>query len=276
MRWTATLMGAALLAGCTMAGDGSPTAGRPGAALLPPAPLPEYAPGDTFVYRTAGGQVREQVLALTPETVAWTDDQGQIWTTRYDVVSPMISWEKDPELGRGRQNVVQGDPADLFPLQTGQEVAFKVEGSSEKWPSGWTMEQNCKVIEQAAITVEAGAFNTFQISCQRGNHLETLYYSPVVQNYVLRVREFPFGTQRKELASYTHASLPMQQAAEPPAMMAPAPMMAAPGAMALSPAEMQALATRLEVAIARLEQLTGGRPPAAAAAAPPRPAPPPA
>ena len=147
------------------------------------------------------------MLTTTPDRVVWTNDQGLIWTTGYDLVSPMFSWSADPELGRGRQDIVEGNPAGLFPLTAGEQVAFQVTGSSEKQPGGWKMEQRCEVSGQAQVTVEAGTFNTFQIGCQRGDTLETLFYSPVVQNYVLRTRQFPFRSERKELAGFQHAEL---------------------------------------------------------------------
>lgn len=262
----------ALLAGGCGLMDRLSNGDKPAVALLPPAPLPEYAPGDTFIYRTGNQERREEVTALTSDTVAWTDDQGNIWTTAYDVVSPMISWQSDPELGRGRQNVISGAPADLFPLQSGRQVAFTVEGSSETMPAGWTMEQSCKVVDQAQVTVEAGVFNTFQISCQRSNHLETLYYSPVVQNYVLRVREYPFGTQRKELAAYSHADMPQQASIAPSAI--PAAMAGGTPPELMTREEMQASLKRLEASVMRLEQQIMQMQAARAPGAPPAPVPP--
>lgn len=273
-------------AGATQAGAPQTGTGKPAQAMLPPAPLPRYVPGDTFIYRVGNATMREQVLTTTPDRVVWTNDQGLIWTTGYDLVSPMFSWSADPELGRGRQDIVEGNPASLFPLMAGEQVAFQVTGSSEKQPGGWKMEQRCEVAGQAQVTVEAGTFNTFQIGCQRGDALETLFYSPVVQNYVLRTRQFPFRSERKELAGFQHAELrqakdeqlvgmtegdsrqaslgrstemPVDPSAAqtlPPVPPAPGPV---PGAMAATPGDMAVLVRRLEAVLARLEQLTAGQ-----------------
>ena len=54
---------------------------------------------------------------------------------------------------------------------------------------------------QKDITVTAGDFTTFHISCKRKDHKEDLYYSPVAQNYVLRVREFSNTKSQKQLVS---------------------------------------------------------------------------
>ena len=272
-------------AGATQAGAPQSGTGKPAQAMLPPAPLPRYVPGDTFIYRVGNATMREQVLTTTPDRVVWTNDQGLIWTTGYDLVSPMFSWSADPELGRGRQDIVEGNPASLFPLMAGEQVAFQVTGSSEKQPGGWKMEQRCEVAGQAQVTVEAGTFNTFQIGCQRGDALETLFYSPVVQNYVLRTRQFPFRSERKELAGFQHAELrqakdeqlvgmtegdsrqaslgrstemPVDPSAAqtlPPVPPVPGPV---PGAMAPA-GDMAALVQRMEAVLARMEQLMGGQ-----------------
>ncbi len=93
-------------------------AGAGHAAAGPTAPV--TVPGDTFVYRVGNATMREQVLTTTPDRVVWTNDQGLIWTTGYDLVSPMLSWSADPELGRGRQDIVDGNPASLVPADGGR------------------------------------------------------------------------------------------------------------------------------------------------------------
>jgi hypothetical protein len=170
------------------------------AVQLAPSPVPIYAAGDTFVYSSDGILVQEQVVSATPDRVTWTNDQGMIWTTSNDVVTPQLSWSSHPELGRGRQTII-GNPQALFPLQEGNAVAFGVRGNSEIVPTGWRDEHRCAVLGQMDIDVSAGRFTTYHISCQRKDHVEELYYSPVAQNYVLRVRNFGSSESRKELVS---------------------------------------------------------------------------
>lgn len=170
------------------------------AVQLAPSPVPIYAAGDTFVYSSDGILVQEQVVSATPDRVTWTNDQGMIWTTSNDVVTPQLSWSSHPELGRGRQSII-GNPQALFPLREGNTVAFGVRGNSEIVPTGWRDEHRCAVLGQMDIDVSAGRFTTFHISCQRKDHVEELYYSPVAQNYILRVRNFGSSESRKELVS---------------------------------------------------------------------------
>lgn len=191
------------------------------AVQLAPAPAPIYAAGDTFVYSSDGILVQEQVVSATPDRITWTNDQGMIWTTSNDVVTPQLSWSSHPELGRGRQTVI-GNPQALFPLQEGNTVAFGVRGNSEIVPTGWRDEHRCAVLGQMDIEVSAGRFTTFHISCQRKDHVEDLYYSPVVQNYVQRIRNFGASESRKELVSVALSddrtkNIPMAVARQAPA-----------------------------------------------------------
>lgn len=260
------------------------------AVQLSPSPPPIYAAGDTFVYSADGILVQEQVVSATPDRVTWTNDQGMIWTTSNDVVTPQLSWSSHPELGRGRQTVI-GNPGALFPLQEGNTVAFGVRGNSEIVPTGWRDEHRCAVLGQMDIDVSAGRFTTFHISCQRKDHVEDLYYSPVAQNYVLRERDFGATKSRKELVSVALSDdrtkdIPIAVARPAPtkahdemtkhgdAMKPMAegdtkPMMnnAKPGD-AMTPRDkpmpstgnprIDALVSRLEMIVGRLEQMSGG------------------
>ncbi len=171
-------------------------------AELPPAPKPIYAPGDTYVYNDDGLIVQEEVVSVSPDRVVWRNDSGLIWTTGTNVVTPPLAWSSDPELGRGRQSII-GDPSALFPLRAGNVVAFGVRGSSEVVPTGWQDENRCVVAGQETVEVSAGRFTTFRIDCERKDYISRLFYAPVVQNYVLRIRQFPNSQSRKELVSVT-------------------------------------------------------------------------
>ena len=167
---------------------------------LDPAPLPIYAIGDTFVYSSDGTIVQEQVVNVNSGRVTWTNDQGAMWTTTNDIITPQLSWSSHPELGRGRQTLI-GNPEALFPLKENNTVSFGIRGNSENVPTGWRDEKKCLVVGQKDLNVTAGDYTTFQISCNRKGIKEDLYYSPVVQNYVLRVRDFGKTKSQKELVS---------------------------------------------------------------------------
>ncbi len=202
---------AGLLCGCTSIGELTEslgtvfTTGAPPSDRLPPAPAPVYAPGDSFVYNDNGLTTQEQVVSVAPDRVVWTNDSGLIWTKDTALVTPQLRWSSHPELGRGQQSIT-GSPDQLFPLREGNIVAYSVRGSSENLPEGWQEEHRCVVSGQEDVEVPAGLFTTFRIDCQRKDFLDTYYYSPTVQNFVLRLRDFGGTISRKELLSVTLAN----------------------------------------------------------------------
>jgi len=276
---TAVVIGVLALAGCSSGQSLSGSGSRPAAQGMAPAPAPIYSPGDTFVYDDGGTVTTERVVSTSPDRVVWTNDGGLIWTKDAAVVTPPLMWSDDPELGRGRQTII-GSPHQLFPLQEGNVIAYSVRGSSENAPAGWQDEHRCVVAGQQAVEVKAGSFDTFRVDCQRKDYRDTYYYSPTVQNYVLREREFANRKSRKELVSAdlvtNRAGGQPAAAPTPPVETAPmtAPMTAphAPmpaigedGMMKSEPGMMMpgepaitgTLVSRLENVVSRLEKLAG-------------------
>lgn len=288
---TAVVIGMLALAGCSSgssSGGGTP----PAAQGLAPAPAPIYSPGDTFVYDDGGTVTTERVVSTSPDRVVWTNDSGLIWTKDAAVVTPPLMWSDDPELGRGRQTII-GSPHQLFPLQEGNVIAYSVRGSSENAPAGWQDEHRCVVAGQQSVEVKAGRYDTFRIDCQRKDYRDSYYYSPTVQNYVLREREFANRKNRKELVSAdlvtnragsqpAAALTPPVEAAPMTAPHAPMPAIGEDGMMKPEPGMMQpgeaivtgTLVSRLENVVTRLEKLAGmaqggdGKPMAKAEAVP--------
>lgn len=172
---------------------------------FPSAPLPRYAPGDTFTYVEGGQTVREQVLTTTPDKVVWTNDSGTVWTTTYDVSSPVLSWSGDPELGRGKQEI-EGGTSNLFPMNKGSAVDYTVVGQAERRPDGWRVRHSCKVVDGVPLDVQAGRFFTYEIVCQRPDHIETLFYAPATQTYARRIRAFDTLTVTRDLAQFNFAT----------------------------------------------------------------------
>lgn len=220
---TAAVICALALAGCTSGQSIDGSGARPAQGLAP-APAPIYSPGDTFVYDDGGTVTTERVVSTSPDRVVWTNDGGLIWTKDTAVVTPPLMWSDDPELGRGRQTII-GSPHQLFPLQEGNVVAYSVRGSSENAPAGWQDEHRCAVAGQETVEVRAGRFDSFRVDCQRKDYRDIYYYSPTVQNYVLRERQFANREARKELVS---ADLETSRAADRPAAAPTPPVEAAP------------------------------------------------
>lgn len=272
---TAVVIGVLALAGCSS--GPSPVGGGSSAPAqgLAPAPAPIYSPGDTFVYDDGGTVTTERVVSTSPDRVVWTNDSGLIWTKDAAVVTPPLMWSDDPELGRGRQTLI-GSPHQLFPLQEGNVIAYSVRGSSENAPAGWQDEHRCVVAGQQSVEVKAGRYDTFRIDCQRKDYRDSYYYSPTVQNYVLREREFANRKNRKELVSAdlvtnrtggqpAAAPTPPVETAPITAPHAPMPAIGEDGMMKSEPGLMMpgepaitgTLVSRLENVVSRLERLAG-------------------
>jgi len=255
------------------AGQGSPATSASDRAALPQAQVPVYAAGDVYTYDEDGTTVQERVVSVSPDRVVWRDqDTGVIWTRDPYVVTPPLNWSGHPELGRGQQTIL-GSPEQLFPLKEGNIIAYTIRGSSETIPEGWEDQHRCAVVGQDTVEVKAGAFSTFRIDCQRRDYLDRIYYSPVVQNVVLREREFAGRTSRKELIAVSLsndnpaiANAPLAEPAPP----APVPVPAdSPNAvrtnqvnreMAMEKAAAAEVSNRLaqlERAVRRLEQSMG-------------------
>ncbi len=226
---------------------------------LAPAPIPIYAIGDTFVYSADGKLVQEQVVNASADRVTWTNDKGMIWSTSNDLVTPQLSWSAHPELGRGRQTII-GNPEAIFPLKEGNSVAFGIRGNSENAPTGWRDEKKCEVVGQRDISVTAGDFTTFHISCHRKGIKEDLYYAPIAQNYVLRTREFANAKSQKELISVRLAD---DRTKNIPAKMTrpkkerqtqPKPFKMVPGSSTSKNADVDALISKLEKVLAKAEK----------------------
>ncbi|MBM3508433.1 MAG: hypothetical protein FJX64_12245, partial [Alphaproteobacteria bacterium] len=251
--WAGLGLAVLALSGCArLTGSGSSSSAAPPSE---PAPmLPSLAMGDTFTFEDNGVQVKEQVTGFAGPRATWQNDRGVSWVQAADVISPPISWSGDPRLGAGNQQIF-GDPAKLFPLETGKTIKFQVAGVSEKLPDGWQAENSCTVVNKEPMTVKAGTFQTWRIACQRGEVLETIYYVPDIMTFALRTRERanqpPY--EKKELVSFDLAQAPDRklpamaasdmkpdahaqhaQAAAAPAAAAPA-MAAAPAAAAPAP-----------------------------------------
>src|SRR5258708_34489225 len=174
-----------------------------------PAPKPVYAVGDSYMFEDNGTSVREEVMGFSGSHVIWFNDRGMSWTTNSDVISPPLAWSADARLGSGSQHRF-GDPGQLFPLEPGKSVRFLVAGSSENLPDGWQAENECAVKANDEVKVKAGSFMAFRIDCRRGEVTESLFYAPIVENYVLRLRQRGDAEphERKELVDFQYAAIP--------------------------------------------------------------------
>ncbi|MEZ5647792.1 MAG: hypothetical protein R3E60_02350 [Alphaproteobacteria bacterium] len=160
-----------------------------------PANLPDYAVGDAFLFDNG---VAEIVVGTSGDTILWQIGDRLSVTAYRNFVLPRLQWETREGSGRlwsgfSTFNIV---PTSLWPLVSGKRLSFtstdvernEVTGREETYKQTW----DCRVGDLEAVTVPAGTFEVYKISCSRyqGNvwvQGYNWYYSPQVGHYVKRV-----------------------------------------------------------------------------------------
>ncbi|MFQ5774697.1 MAG: hypothetical protein ACE5GS_09285 [Kiloniellaceae bacterium] len=184
---------------------------RPKFVDLPPAPLPSYRTGDTFVYSdgTATPLVR-RVVGVNAETVDWVTEKDFRFTTYRNFALPRLKWNGPSSAGT-MLNALR--PAELWPLEpkkTAQVTADynrldKATNETSTYKENWS----CKVNRARAVTVPAGTFDAFKIICRRLNQAgkttrtHIWYYAPQVGHFVKRIKKYGNRPDRViELVTY--------------------------------------------------------------------------
>ncbi len=179
---------------------------------LGPSPLPAYREGDVF--RFSGGRV-ERVAAVKGDDVYWQRESGRELVRHRSFLLPTLAWETGKR--RGAQRLLD-EPGNLWPLAIGKLGSFRVERTLTDKASGEVKRSyrkfDCHVETAETITVKAGSFDTYRISCRRYNtrgsrlyETQTWHYAPAVGHYVRRETENHASGKRRviELASYKKA-----------------------------------------------------------------------
>ena len=179
---------------------------------LGPSPLPEYRRGDVF--RFSGGRV-ERVTAVKGEDVYWQRENGRELVRHRSFMLPTLAWETGKR--RGAQRLLDS-PGDMWPLAIGKLGSFRVERNLTDKATGEVRRSRrkfeCQIETAESITVEAGSFDTYRVSCRRYNsrgsrlrETQTWHYSPRIGHYVRReTQNHSSGARRViELASYEKA-----------------------------------------------------------------------
>lgn len=158
-------------------------------ALTPGAlPLPDYAPGDAFVF--SDGRV-ERVVAADGDRMTWAGLSGPSYKRSRNFIVPVLQWRS----GRGSgQREVRGDPDALWPILGGKgggkSARFRVitetranpQAASKRSVSLWV----CKTSKAKSFTVPAGTYSAVPVVCDR--------YSPTTMRLLER-REWDYAPE---------------------------------------------------------------------------------
>ncbi len=184
---------------------------------LPPAQLPQYRVGTKYVYSNG---TWETVSKVGPEGVTWINHRGFESTGSSDFTYKRLKWQTKNRHGMRKHNQAQfwldEETTTLWPLQAGNKTrydeysqVFSSSGVDQSYDSYWS----CAVEGTERISVVAGDFDTWKITCKRYpngfrstsrvREYRTWYYAPAINHWVLEVRDYNGyrENRRKELAA---------------------------------------------------------------------------
>ncbi len=148
---------------------------------LPPAQAPEYTIGDQYTYKIAMMEDVQTVSKVDQKNVIFQSSMfGELTQPR--AFSNPRTWTGDfvPRLSIEMNDNLDG----LFPLQVGKTASAN--GESEWKGNKNSFTRTCTVISQVNITVPAGNFDTYKVSCKmlfrRNQYTVSFWYAPEIQH----------------------------------------------------------------------------------------------
>ncbi len=178
------------------------------AAVFPaPVPMPEYEPGDAFVF--SDGRV-ERVINTEGERLTWAGLSGASYKRSRNFVVPVLEWRSGRATGRRE---VRGSPDALWPIGDGKgggksarfrvvtETKANAQASAKRSVSLWV----CKTGKLKSFTVQAGTYDAIPVKCDRYSPTTMRLleqrewdYAPELGHYIRRVTvNYLRGTTRK-------------------------------------------------------------------------------
>jgi hypothetical protein len=154
------------------------------AAFAAPVSLPDYEPGDAFVY--SDGRV-ERVIAADGTRMTWAGLSGASYKRSRNFIIPVLQWRS----GRGTgTREVRGDPDALWPFGKAKSARFRVitetraspQSAKKRSVSLWV----CKTGKAKTFAVPAGTYDTIPLKCDR--------YSPTTMR-LLEQREWDYAPE---------------------------------------------------------------------------------
>ena len=171
---------------------------------LKTAPMPKYQAGTTLVYSDGSW---ETVIKVGPEGITWRNHRGSISTGSPDFIYKRFKWQTKKRYGYRdfKQTTFLMSPPTppLWPLEVGNKTRFDEKGRwfdelgvESRYDSFWS----CEVIGTEKVSVGAGDFDTWKITCKRypdkfrstskTREYRTWYYAPIVKHWVIEDRDY--------------------------------------------------------------------------------------
>ncbi len=195
---------------------------------LDSAQKPRYRPGTTFIYSNGSW---EKVVAADTENVTWENHRGYVSSGRADIIYRRTKWQTRAAKGAREfvpaKFLLEESASSLWPLKVGNEISFYEKG---RWQPKGKLENiystywQCMVEGTEKVSVPAGEFDTWKVSCSRFvspekahlgkvREMKTYYYAPELEHWVIEIKDYRYRkpTRRRELV----AVLPGLQDIEP-------------------------------------------------------------
>lgn len=178
-----------------------------GGPVIQNSALPTYAVGEAFTYDDGR---TDTVIAQHGDKVTWRTGNGVIQKGYRNFLIPFFAWQNRV---RSSQSKITAKPDMLWPLATGNEQSFEVKKTitsndgltTNEFDRSW----RCVVEGTEKVTVPAGTFDTYRISCfsyvpgtNYWRQTRTFNYAPAIGHYVIREDTYvSFPSRRRELIS---------------------------------------------------------------------------
>jgi surface antigen len=167
-------------------------------------PMPKYQAGTTFVYSDGSW---ETVIKVGPEGITWRNHRGSISTGSPDFIYKRFKWQTKKRYGyrdfKQTTFIMSPPTPPLWPLEVGNKTRFDEKGRwfdelgvESRYDSFWS----CGVIGTEKVSVGAGDFDTWKITCKRypdkfrstskTREYRTWYYAPIVNHWVVEDRDY--------------------------------------------------------------------------------------
>ncbi|HEX8667192.1 MAG TPA: hypothetical protein VF727_02330 [Allosphingosinicella sp.] len=186
------------------------------ATAAPASPLPDYRPGDAFVF--SDGRV-ERVRRVEGDRVTWSGLGSRTYARSRNPVVPVLAWSLS---GAEGERQVSAGAERLWPLRPGSSARFRVvtqirQGKgSRRSVAFW----KCGVGRETQTAVPAGTFRALPIRCERYSSSSMRLaeriewdWSPEVGHYVRRRSTLYSNGSIRELTLF--AALPAGSATLP-------------------------------------------------------------
>ncbi len=171
---------------------------------LKASPMPRYRPGTTFVYSDGSW---ETAIKVGSDGITWRNHRGSISTGSQDFIKKRFKWQTKNRYGYRefkQTTFIMSPPApSIWPLELGNKTRFDEIGRwfdeygiEHRYDSFWS----CEVKGTERISVGAGDFDTWKITCRRypdkfratskTREYRTWYYAPIINHWVKEVRDY--------------------------------------------------------------------------------------